>query len=130
MVKLCIRTEDKINTDWYINIGCMKRGHVVDVLRGDQIGGVRDRARTDLKIVAVDMSHDEAVALMASEPGDSRVNLTLRRRRMFRLDIDSLTGTDKTQFDNDMTKEGSLTLQIIRDAKIESDIPVNPDLVG
>ena len=130
MVKLCIRTEDKINTDWYRNIGALKRGHVVEVLRGDQIGGVRDRERTDLKIVAVDMPHDEAVALMASEPGDSRVNLTLRRVRMFRLDIDSLTGIDKSQFGENMTKEGSLTVQQIRDVKIESDIPINPDRVG
>jgi len=132
MVKLCIRTIDKINSDWYKDIGCLKRGHVVEVLRGDQVGGARDIERTDLKIVAVDMPYEEAKALMSAEPGDPKVTLTLRRRRMFRLDIDSLPIADKTQFDDkaNMTKEGSLTIQEVRDSKVYSDIPINPNLIG
>ena len=132
MAKLLIRTEDKINSDWFKNIGCLKRGHIVTVMRDDQIGGVLDRSRKDAKIVMIPgLSDAEAAALKIGEPGDTKVTPTLRRRRMFRLDIDALLGDDKVQFDDKETMhvEGLLTLKQVRDIKVESDIPIDPNVV-
>lgn len=133
MITMFIRTEDQFSGDWFKDLGRMHRGHVVEVLDGVVTGGTRDRERTDLKIIHLDMLLSEAVAFTTAEPGDVLADFTLRRLRMFRIDLDVLPVNLRNGIldtSRATTVDRMDSVDAIRAAKVEIPKLVNPDIIG
>ncbi len=129
-----IRLSENYRGDWYKDLGRLHRGHIVDVVDGINPGGHTEQARADLKILHIDgMTLSEAQAFITPEPGDPLADAMLRRKRMFRLDIDALPPPMRAIIeDASQATTISIPTQVnaLRAGKVEIPKLDNPSVIG
>lgn len=88
MAELLIRVKSKTSNDPYKDVKLTKRGDVIVVKPNDSFWSHEELINPDWRILrVVGLSINEAEALLAEEPGDSKINRMLQRRA-FDLHID------------------------------------------
>jgi hypothetical protein len=139
MAEFLVRVTDKVNSDFYRNTKCTKRGDVIVVQADGWEWGLKERTLPEYRIVkVVGMPLSEAQQWVEPEgdftqPGASK---TLQRRR-HKLNLDALLAiapapvvayvNDDTRAAASLTLTDYVTLNTVRGAKAQKSPIVDPN---
>lgn len=92
MAELLVRVRDKINSDFYLNCQCTKRGDVIVVQADGWAWGKEELSNPDWRIIKIpSITVSEALAYTAPELDvDLKNPSKTLQRRAFRIDIDNV----------------------------------------
>ena len=88
MAELLVRVVDKVNSDFYLNCGCTKRGDVITVQEDGWPWGKEEIANPEWQIIKVPgVPAVKFEAFLAPERSLNGIPSRTLRRRAFRLDL-------------------------------------------
>jgi len=109
-MELLVRIVDKVNPDFYLNLGCSKRGDVIVVKPDGWAWGSDELSNPQWRILQVpNLTLEEAEALAAPEvlqAGNSKETL---QKRGFKLDLDSPALQSRPGFQTFLTDHARTT---------------------
>lgn len=121
MAELLVRTIDKVNKDFYLNLQCTKRGDVIVVCPDDWSWGkeeINSEQYTIIKMPGVAV--EEVEHLLAPEPQvDARNPSKTVQRRMWKIDLD-----------NPVVLKGELSLKDVEAAAVQKLSVADPVVIG